>query len=239
MEVRLQDIIVDNIFYNEGISACNFAANSDFVCFVIHSKGNLSFWEVTWNSRNWPIRCPNSSLWHHCDGQNILSIIPYSLYDFKLTVTSTCIYILMDAVLKLANWPYPTKHLHTPSTHPTHPHTHLLKRDVACIHKKCKIPLKPRLTWDHTRNSLLLFSSACNGLISSPSLSTYCYHSYRVSVYQFVHQSICKWHLFAWCTFWCILILLSISYFASLFSFCAINPHPPEVFFVTYHPKGG
>ena len=30
------------MFYNEVISVCNFVANSDFVCFIIHYKGNLS-----------------------------------------------------------------------------------------------------------------------------------------------------------------------------------------------------
>ena len=67
---QLKDIIVDNIFKKEVISTCNFTTNSDFVCFIIHSKGNLSLRGVTWNSRNWPIRCQNSNLWHHCDRQN-------------------------------------------------------------------------------------------------------------------------------------------------------------------------
>ena len=62
LETQLKDIIVDNMFYNEVISGCNFAANSDFVCFIIHSKYNLSLQGVTWNSRNWPIRCQNSHL---------------------------------------------------------------------------------------------------------------------------------------------------------------------------------
>ena len=47
---------VDNILKKEVISTCNFTTNSDSVCFIIHSKGNLSLRGVTWNSRNWPIR---------------------------------------------------------------------------------------------------------------------------------------------------------------------------------------
>ena len=83
LETQLKDIIVDNIFKKEVMWTCNFATNSDFVCFTIHSKGNLSLWGVTWNSSNWPIRCQNSNLWHHCDWQNSFFCRPHTQREQK------------------------------------------------------------------------------------------------------------------------------------------------------------